>query len=313
MLSSEMSSDSLGSLPTGIVALMRRMAENGNMLPRSLCNAQAMPCINALHDIYGMVQSEDAGWRLTLAPQWLQLPPLPVQAEVVDEVPSTQEMICHRPDSSSSPAPPTPPTPFALFAEHQTAGSGQHGRGWLGLPGDAIAVSLRLPAPLQPGGLSVALGAMLCAALSDALRFKWPNDIVTEQRHKVAGILTQVRGGELIIGIGVNWRMTSVLQRQIEKMGQGGTIAAGLAGLPSAPGSRHQCAAAVVQAVMDTVSAYQEGFAPFRPLAEAKHILAAGEPIQREGQREGAPARYLGFADNGELLCRAERAHVAGG
>ena len=275
---------------------MRRLQDAGGGAPlHALGGAAALPALAALRDIYGMAEEEGAHWRLTLAPQWLlpTLPDaLPVPAEVCDEVPSTQHALRAHAHAS----------PYALFAEHQTAGIGQRGRGWLGLPADALAVSLRLPAPAQPGGLSVALGAMLCAALSPRLRFKWPNDIVTPQGCKVAGILAQINSGALLVGVGANWRMTPQLHKQVVACGNTPAGLAEFAADGDAP-SRGACAAVIVRAVVETVAAYADGFAPFRPMAEAVHIAPTGASLQVDG----AENTFLGFAEDGALLTKRGR------
>lgn len=281
---------------SGIIRILRRLQEGGGNLPlRALGGAAVAPVLHQLRDLYGMVREDTAGWHLTHTPQWLHLPaemPLPVHC--CDEVPSTQYAIEHL------------DAPCALFAEHQTAGIGQRGRGWFGLPADALAVSLRLPAPAQPGGLSVALGAMLCAALSPQLRFKWPNDILTPQGHKVAGILTQIKGDNLLIGIGANWQMTPPLHRYIAAHG---TTPAALAECTSLR-SRNDCAATLVRTAVQTVAAYEEGFAPFRTIAEAVHIAPLGTALHIDG----AARTFLGFAEDGALLTHGVPMHnVAGG
>lgn len=299
-----MTANSIGAIPSGAVDIMRQL-ESGARAAIATGRA-AQRCLSALRDIYGAIKEDGDGWRLAYRPQWLRLPPLPLAASVVDETSSTQRLVRRQ----------TPP--YALFAEHQTAGLGQRGRGWLGLPGDAIAVSLLLPPPAALAGLPVALGSMLCMALSGAgaLRFKWPNDIVNQRREKVAGILTECAHGRLIVGVGVNWRLTDTLRAVVAATGN---TPAALSAMPGAAATRQQCAQLVVQTVLDTVAAYREGFAPFRAAAQRVHIAALGEPLRVAGQ----PAPFRGFADDGALLTGAagrpirhisgDIQHVAGG
>jgi BirA family biotin operon repressor/biotin-[acetyl-CoA-carboxylase] ligase len=90
-----------------------------------------------------------------------------------------------------------------VTASEQTAGRGRQGRSWTTRPGSAVAMSLVLrdPPPLLPLAAAVAVAA----AIGDAARIKWPNDILVDGR-KVAGILAEGRPHEgwAVLGIGVN-------------------------------------------------------------------------------------------------------------
>ena len=180
-------------------------------------------------------------------------------------------------------------------------GMGRRGRGWLGLPADAIAMSLRLPAPAAPAGLSVALAAALCLVLTGSarsLRFKWPNDIVNCHRHKIAGLLVEMTDSELVIGIGLNWRMTPALAGWLTPTGN---TPAALARAPGAAASRQTCVQMIAQTVIDTVGGYDSGFARFRAAAEAMHAVAVGDVLQVAGEA----GVFQGFAGNGALMLAA--------
>ncbi|MDQ7989692.1 MAG: biotin--[acetyl-CoA-carboxylase] ligase [Candidatus Dactylopiibacterium sp.] len=100
-----------------------------------------------------------------------------------------------------------------LVCDHQNAGRGRRGRGWVSTPGASLTFSLlwRLPAGTAPAGLSLAVGVAVARALESlgvsGLTLKWPNDIWLA-RHKLGGILIEVApGGDglaLVIGIGLN-------------------------------------------------------------------------------------------------------------
>ena len=107
-------------------------------------------------------------------------------------------------------------SPALLAAEHQTAGRGRRGRRWHGLPGDGIAMSLRvsLRRPAREiAGLQVAAGVAAARALramgAKEVGLKWPNDLVA-RGAKLGGILVETRsGGEgvlAVLGIGINCR-----------------------------------------------------------------------------------------------------------
>ncbi len=102
-----------------------------------------------------------------------------------------------------------------VVAERQTAGRGRLMRRWVSPPGAGIYMSLimKLGVPMQQ--LARAMPAVplgVCRGLSefcdDAVRIKWPNDIVCAGR-KLCGMLLEAQAGVdgvdwLIAGIGIN-------------------------------------------------------------------------------------------------------------
>jgi BirA family biotin operon repressor/biotin-[acetyl-CoA-carboxylase] ligase len=94
------------------------------------------------------------------------------------------------------------PLGSVVIADHQTAGRGRLSRRWEAPPGSALLASFVLPAkPL----LSLAAGVAAAAACGEAVRLKWPNDLLLEGR-KLGGILVEVSGPNAIIGVGINLR-----------------------------------------------------------------------------------------------------------
>lgn len=97
------------------------------------------------------------------------------------------------------------------LAEHQLAGRGRRGRGWLMPFGGGLAMSLRRDVSHWPGvppRLTLALGVALAEALDhDEIGLKWPNDLVA-RGCKLGGILVELRrrGQEcvLVAGVGLN-------------------------------------------------------------------------------------------------------------
>lgn len=99
-----------------------------------------------------------------------------------------------------------------VLAERQTAGRGRMDRSWSSEPRLDLTFSLIL----RPGGrlaeaplLTLGAAAGLAEALD--LRVKWPNDVVTPEGRKVAGLLAEVEaaGAEdrvqyVILGVGLN-------------------------------------------------------------------------------------------------------------
>lgn len=99
--------------------------------------------------------------------------------------------------------------------DFQHAGRGRQGRPWVAPPGSALLTSWILRAGDDPSSAGV-LSPLAALAVLRAIRalvpgapvgYKWPNDVLVEER-KVAGILLSSRPieGELVViaGIGVN-------------------------------------------------------------------------------------------------------------
>ena len=99
-----------------------------------------------------------------------------------------------------------------VVAAQQTAGRGRQGRSWVSPPGN-IHASFLFRTGGFPGfaliraaeiGFVAAVG--LAAALDrhvSGVRLKWPNDVLLGGA-KLAGVLTEITGDAIIVGIGVN-------------------------------------------------------------------------------------------------------------
>lgn len=95
-------------------------------------------------------------------------------------------------------------------ADHQTAGRGRLGRTWVAPPGASLLMSILLKPGLPPERLHLATAAVAlsaAAALGDVAGFrpglKWPNDLVVNDK-KLAGVLTEIDGANVVPGIGIN-------------------------------------------------------------------------------------------------------------
>jgi BirA family biotin operon repressor/biotin-[acetyl-CoA-carboxylase] ligase len=103
-----------------------------------------------------------------------------------------------------------------LVAEFQSAGRGRLGRRWESAPGLGLTFSLLVdptPVPAESWGWLPLLTGLAVADAGSAtagvpLRVKWPNDVLSDDGRKVAGILCErvdAHVGPLsIVGIGVN-------------------------------------------------------------------------------------------------------------
>ena len=122
------------------------------------------------------------------------------------ECESTQKLLFDRVDDL--------PEGAVATTDHQTAGRGRLGREWEDAPGTSVLVSvlLRPPAERSAPELSLVAAAATAEAVEAATtlsaQIKWPNDVMLNRR-KVAGILAEMHGGTVVIGIGVNVNQTA--------------------------------------------------------------------------------------------------------
>jgi BirA family biotin operon repressor/biotin-[acetyl-CoA-carboxylase] ligase len=101
-------------------------------------------------------------------------------------------------------------TGAVIGAEAQSAGRGRWGRVWEGEAGQSLLFTLAVPSAPLHGSLSQAplvLGLGLCRAMEalgqQDLALRWPNDLTWTGR-KLAGLLVEQEGGQLLIGLGLN-------------------------------------------------------------------------------------------------------------
>ena len=105
------------------------------------------------------------------------------------------------------------PEGAVALTDHQTAGRGRLGREWVEEPGTSVlcSVLLRPPTDRRPPELSLVAAVAVAEAVEGATglaaQVKWPNDVMLNRR-KVAGILAEMRGEIVVVGIGVNVNQT---------------------------------------------------------------------------------------------------------
>ncbi|SDO33486.1 biotin--[acetyl-CoA-carboxylase] ligase [Geodermatophilus sp. DSM 45219] len=103
------------------------------------------------------------------------------------------------------------PEGTVLVAEHQVTGRGRLDRAWTSPPGAGITVSLLLR-PDVPGARRGWLPLLTGVALAEAVgevpgvraSLKWPNDLLAADGAKLAGILAEVGGAAVVVGVGLN-------------------------------------------------------------------------------------------------------------
>jgi BirA family biotin operon repressor/biotin-[acetyl-CoA-carboxylase] ligase len=140
------------------------------------------------------------------------------QIVVLEQTGSTNDAILQV-VSTQRAAVPSPPSlvdeGVVLFAEHQTAGRGQHGNRWESTTRKGLwfSILLRPDIPLSDSGR---LTIWAIEAISDVIRIefglepaiKLPNDVQLNG-HKVAGVLVEMRAQDraphlAVVGIGIN-------------------------------------------------------------------------------------------------------------
>lgn len=217
--------------------------------------------------------------------------------EVVPEIASTNSELMRRAREGRT-------EPVLLVAEHQTAGRGRLGRGWVSHAGESLTFSLGLPlAPADWSGLSLAVGVSLAESLHPRIQLKWPNDLWLADR-KLAGVLIETASfGEAgvsrryaVIGIGIN-----IAARDV----------AGLAISPAAlrellPGvAPGEVLLRVAAPLVQAVQAFETfGFAPFQARFNARDALRDRAVVLSDGTKGTAH----GASEAGALLV-----HTAGG
>ncbi|MDR3672501.1 MAG: hypothetical protein P4L36_16765 [Holophaga sp.] len=108
--------------------------------------------------------------------------------------------------------------PCGVLADCQLAGRGRRGNDWQSAPGAGLWLSAALPVPPVPPGLVLqrAMG-VVAEALEPwcgGLGLKWPNDLVAwngGRLVKLGGIIGQVKGERMLLGVGVNLRSAPVI------------------------------------------------------------------------------------------------------
>ena len=102
------------------------------------------------------------------------------------------------------------PSGTVVIADEQTSGQGRHGRAWHSEADSGLYMSEVLRLKICPDSLPVvtlASGIATAEAISTvsgvACDLRWPNDVLAGGK-KCAGILAQLYGNTLVLGIGIN-------------------------------------------------------------------------------------------------------------
>lgn len=228
--------------------------------------------------------------------------------EVVWSIDSTNSELLRRPKPAGAQA-------TVLLAERQTAGRGRRGREWASPLAAHLYLSLSrsfVGGLVRLGGLSLVAGIATAEALRglgfDAVRLKWPNDLVVEcdtGLRKLGGLLVE-GGGEhagpvrAVIGLGLNVRMppTHAAARIDQPWCDLGALT--IAPVPT----RDALAAALLTHWLPALEQFDtDGLAPFLPRYAALDALA-GEPLTVHGEAAAQHGTALGIAADGALRVR---------
>lgn len=203
--------------------------------------------------------------------------------------------------------------PCLLVAEQQTRGRGRLGRGWVSHVGASLTFSMSLPlAPVQWGGLSLAVGLALADALDPLadgaparIGLKWPNDLwlldATRQPaagRKLGGILIETIsvGAQrmCVVGIGLNVAPQPTAH---EGLSHGYACLQEIDPICSAPRALQRVALPLVRALQRFEA---EGFAPLAA-AYGRRDLLCGHAVQISGA-EPLQGTAVGVDEQGALL-----------
>ncbi len=104
--------------------------------------------------------------------------------------------------------------PFAVVTDEQTQGRGRLDRRWVAPPGSSVLMTMAIARPPVSSTVPLLAGVVVAEvlrALGAGVRLKWPNDLVFESvsgLRKVGGIIAEVHGEAVLLGIGINVVMT---------------------------------------------------------------------------------------------------------
>lgn len=205
---------------------------------------------------------------------------------------------------------------IAVVADLQSAGRGRRGRTWMTEAGRNLAMSVGIVPRLAPAaagllGIAAALAVRdACAeAASGQLWVRWPNDVVTADGLKVAGLLVETaleedRLIEAVVGIGVN-----VNWSRAEMPPEIAVRATSLAELAGQAVDRITLLARLLEALDREVAALEAGASPIPRLHERSALRDRRVVVELGAERiEGVVA---GYAADGALLLDAPAGRVA--
>lgn len=205
----------------------------------------------------------------------------------------------------------------AVVAELQTTGRGRRGRPWESPRGVNLMASVGLRPALDSRaaswlGMAAALAVRdACATFAPGSRvaIRWPNDIVTDDGLKVAGVLVETaiedgRTTDVVIGMGinVNWRR-AVMPPDI------GARATSLADLNGVGVNRVALLSTLLDRLEGEIGALKAGVSPVDRFRQVSALDGRAVEVAVGDERIAGTA--AGIADDGSLLLDAPAGRVA--
>ena len=117
------------------------------------------------------------------------------------QIDSTNDWLMNQPDIHGR----------VCLAELQTAGRGRRGKVWQAARSSSVLLSIGWNlGDTDAAGLSLVSGLAIVNGVRhagvDSVGLKWPNDLIAEGK-KLGGVLTELRGANCVIGMGINVTM----------------------------------------------------------------------------------------------------------
>lgn len=209
---------------------------------------------------------------------------------------------------------PTLQGPAWILAIEQTAARGRRGRAW-STPRGNFAGTLTMrrtgspaDAALRSFVASLALREAFVAVTGQEAAFalKWPNDVLLNG-GKVAGILLETVGENLVIGIGVNLAHAPTPE-QVEQGAVTPVSVLGETGLSVAPAAFLDALASAYARMEDQFTTY--GFAPIRT-AWLSHAARIGEVVTARTMRDETIGVFEDVDASGNLILNTAKGRVA--
>jgi len=112
---------------------------------------------------------------------------------------------------------------LVCIAEHMSHGRGSRNRRWVAGAFENIMLSIGWEfhdEVRNVSGLSLAVAVMVVHSLTrltqQEFQVKWPNDVLWENR-KIAGILVEIRNSTVVVGVGINCRLSESDRQSIDQ------------------------------------------------------------------------------------------------
>lgn len=191
------------------------------------------------------------------------------------------------------------------IAEHMSLGRGRQNRKWVTGAFENIMMSVgwqHAGDARKIAGLSLAVSVMVVRVLNrftpQNYQVKWPNDILWE-RKKLSGILVEIRESYIVVGIGINCRLSESDRCAIEQP------VAAMSDFFDVKRLRSDLVAELIVELYQGLAAFsQEGLTSFRQEWMQLHA-SQGRRLRLVGD-QSCEGIAMGINDDGAMLLRSE-------